>query len=56
LVVIRPGQSIHISRSGRLYGEPERIRVDCLQDYTLRWVNVEKEEADAKAASALQAL
>lgn len=55
LVVMLPGESVEIVRSGRLYGAPATIRVDALEDGSVTVTDARAEVEEKIAAAALAA-
>jgi len=56
LIHIKPGEVVDITRTGRLYGEPARIRVVCREDCSLALVDPEAADRMQAAADALGGL
>lgn len=56
LVRMRPGDSVEIVRSGRLYGDPTVIRIDCRDDGSVTATDARAEAETRVAAERLSAI
>jgi hypothetical protein len=56
LIHIKPGESVEITRTGRLYGEPARIRVVCREDCSLMLLDPAAADRTQAAGDALKSL